>query len=101
MQCPPDVLKHANEDDDEYGGVVLGCYDEALGSPWSCGDAGGASGNRAQLLRATGDRNKVLLAAFARSLRDQKQVAVISFKLTKRVQTGAWLVSNRPSKRLR
>lgn len=84
VQCPPDVLKHANEDDDEYGGVVLGCYDESLGSPWSCGDAGGASGNRAQLLRATGERNKVLLAAFARSLRDQKQVAVISFKLTKR-----------------
>mmetsp|Transcript_22030 Transcript_22030/g.61965 ORF Transcript_22030/g.61965 Transcript_22030/m.61965 type:complete len:689 (-) Transcript_22030:27-2093(-) len=84
VQCPPDVLKHANEDDDEYGAVVLGCYDEALGSPWSCGDAGGASGNRAQLLRATGERNKVLLAAFARSLRDQKQVAVISFKLTKK-----------------
>ena len=84
VQCPPDVLKHANEDDEEYGGIVLGCYDEALGSPWSCGDAGGASGNRAQLLRATGDRNKVLLGAFARSLRDQKQVAVISFKLTKK-----------------
>ena len=43
MQCPPDVSKNANDDDDEYGGVVLGCYDEALGSPWSCGDAGGAS----------------------------------------------------------
>ena len=76
--------------------MVLGCYDESLGSPWSCGDAGGASGNRAQLLRATGDRNKVLLAAFARSLRDQKQVAVISFKLTKKSATGAGLLAAGP-----
>ena len=89
QNCPPEVLTKAAafDDEEEFGGVVLGCYDEALGSPWACGNNGGASGNRAQLLRGAGDRNRSLLSAFARSLRDQKQVAVCSWKQTKRSQS--------------